>query len=111
MINVPISISSPVVDPESSTELLSYLPPVPEKNTGKHRYSVWVYRQENKIDPTAIDKNLITRDDFNIRQASKELGLTAVGAHLWRSHFDTTTESVREKYGLAPGRVFSRTRE
>lgn len=109
--NVPLSLSNPVVDPEASTELMSYLPPVPEKNTGKHRYAVWVYRQDEKIDPSTLEKDLITRDKFDIRRASKQLGLTAVGAHLWRSHFDITTESLREKYGLPAGRVFSRTRE
>lgn len=109
--NISLSMKNPVVNTEKSTELISYLPPIPEKNTGNHRYSVWVYRQKNKIDVERIPDNLIVRHGFEIREASKKLELIPVGAHLWRSHFDRTTESVRERYGLSPGRVFTRTKK
>lgn len=84
--NIPLSINDSFVNPEKSTELISYLPPTPSKNSGTHRYAVWVYRQSDKIDPTAIPNGLITREKFDIRNTSKMLNLQPVGAHLWRSH-------------------------
>ncbi|VVT48377.1 mitochondrial 54S ribosomal protein mL38 [Magnusiomyces paraingens] len=109
--NIPLSLSEPVVELEKSDELLTYIPPIPEKNTGNHRYSVWVYRQNEKIDIKSIPNNLVSRENFKIRDFSSQLNLTAVGAHLWRCHFDRSTEKVREKYGLQSGRVFTRTRQ
>lgn len=109
--NVPLSNTETVVDPEKATELISYLPPTPEKNTGKHRHAVWVFRQpDNKPIAAETAGALVQRDHFDIRTFATELGLDAVGAHLWRNKFDRSSEAVREKYGLEPGRVFARVR-
>lgn len=109
--NIPITMKNSFVDVEKSTELLSYLPPVPEKNAGNQRFVVWVYKQNGTIDSNSDSvSSLISRENFDIRKFSSSLDLTAVGAHLWRCHFDRTTDGVREKYGLPEGRVFTRTR-
>lgn len=108
--NIPLSNVDPVVDTDKATELISYLPPTPEKNTGNHRYAVWAFRQTNGPIDAQTAEPLIKREGFDIRQFSDELGLQAVGANIWRSKFDRTSDQVREKYGLEAGRVFTRVR-
>lgn len=107
--NIPLSNVNAVVDTEKATELMPYLPPTPEKNSGIHRHAVWAFRQTNGVVEN-VDETLLTRENFNIRKFAEELKLDAVGAHIWRSKFDRTSEALREKYGLAPGRVFTRVR-
>lgn len=108
--NVPLSNVNTVVDADKATELIPYLPPTPEKNTGNHRFAVWVFRQTADAISTEAAQPLIQREGFDIRQFASELGLQAVGAHVWRSKFDRTSDEVREKYGLEAGRVFTRVR-
>lgn len=87
--------------------LIDYLPPVPEKNAGKQRFVVWVFRQPHA---TLKDISTISRDPFNIRQFVKLNELDPIGAHIWRSEWDTNVANVREKYDLPQGRVFSKVR-
>lgn len=108
--NIPLSNVDPVVDTDKATELIPYLPPTPEKNTGNHRHAVWAFRQtKGPVDAEAAQA-LVQREVFDIRKFASELGLDAVGAHMWRSKFDRTADEVRAKYGLEAGRVFSRVR-
>ena len=107
--NIPLSNVEHFVDTDKATELVPYLPPTPEKNSGIHRHAVWAFRQNNgKV--AEVAQELIERDGFDIRKFADELGLQAVGAHIWRNKFDRTTDGVREKYGLGAGRVFARVR-
>lgn len=108
--NIPLSNVESVVDAEKATELIPYLPPTPEKNTGNHRYAVWAFRQTNGAIDSQTAQPLVKREGFDIRAFSDELGLEAVGAHIWRSKYDRTTDELREKYGLKAGRVFTRVR-
>lgn len=108
--NVPLSNVDPVVDADKATELIPYLPPTPEKNSGQHRHAVWAFRQTLGAINAETAQALVQREAFDIRKFSEELGLQAVGAHLWRSKYDRTTDQVREKYGLDAGRVFTRVR-
>lgn len=108
--NVKIGYNDNVVDPrkyDSSNVLVSYLPPVPEKNIGKQRFAVWVFRQDSEF--TELPKD-VKRENFDIRAFAKKYKLDPIGAHVWRSEWDTNVANVRELYGMAPGRVFSKTR-
>ncbi|KAK9468836.1 phosphatidylethanolamine-binding protein [Lipomyces arxii] len=111
--DISISGNSPLVDKANANELVSYLPPHPEKNSGYHRYAVWVFEQPN-CEPLSTEKlasfDLQNRDSFDIRRFSQLYGLKAVGAHFWRNKYDSRTESVREKYGLPQGLVYSHKR-
>ncbi|KAK9481033.1 phosphatidylethanolamine-binding protein [Lipomyces japonicus] len=122
--NVQISgTGNPIVDKSTATELVSYLPPHPEKNSGNHRYAVWVFEQPNDgllqfhrtpnqtdQEVADIEKNVIERDSFDIRKFKGIYKLKPVGAHLWRNGYDSKTEAVREKFGLGSGTVWHRVR-
>lgn len=106
--NVKVSYNDNVVDPRRFNEsnvIASYLPPVPEKNAGKQRFAVWVFRQKVAIAIKPLD-----RSDFNIREFAKQHALKPVGAHVWRSEWDFNVNSIRAKYGLPAARVFERVR-
>uniref|UniRef100_A0A060TCA4 Large ribosomal subunit protein mL38 n=1 Tax=Blastobotrys adeninivorans TaxID=409370 RepID=A0A060TCA4_BLAAD len=111
--NVPLSNVNHEVDANKGNELVGYLPPHPEKNTPTHRYSVWVFRQatpEEAIRKIDVDQTDVARERFDIRAFADKYGLTAVGAHVFRVNYDRSTDSVREKFGLGPGMVYSRVR-
>ncbi|AOA64795.1 54S ribosomal protein L35, mitochondrial [Komagataella phaffii CBS 7435] len=109
--NVPLSSSDISIDalklqecPER--ELVSYLPPVPDKNAPVNRLVVWVFRQNQK----ELTDSEVAREFFDIRGFVAQHSLTAVGAHIWRSGWDRNVPNVRDMYGLPKGRVFHRVR-
>lgn len=114
--NIKLNYNDNLIDPRkfnSSNIFADYLPPVPEKNAGKQRFVVWVFRQplsEDSQNSLGVVQEDINRDEFDIRQFTKEHHLDPIGAHIWRSEWDANVAVVREKYGLPPGRVFSRVR-
>lgn len=93
------------LDQHPKYSLIDYLPPVPEKNLGKQRFAVWVFRQSDKLD-AALSQ--VTRDNFDIRKFAQDNKLAPIGAHVWRSTWDLNSENVRKMYGLPAGRIFSR---
>ena len=98
--DVPASNEDPIIDAKklishSECELVSYLPSVPEKNTGNHRIAAWIFRQADGKKLTAADK-APERERFDIRKFSKDNNLKAIGAHVWRSTWDRNTENVRK---------------
>lgn len=107
--NLKIDYNDNVVDPRKYNEsqiLADYIPPVPEKNVGKQRFSVWVFRQNGDLEsPEPVD-----RENFDIREFVRSHNLDPVGAHVWRSEWDSNVANIREKYGLPEGRVFHRVR-
>lgn len=111
--NVPLSNVDAAVDVAKADELVSYLPPHPEKNAPPHRLCVWVYRQAQqpgeirRIDVETAD---VARDRFDIRAFSDKYGLDAVGAHVWRVKWDLSTPEVRRKYNLGEGNIYSKVR-
>lgn len=109
--NVKIGYNDNIIDARKFNHednvLIDYMPPVPEKNAGKQRFVVWVFRQPEQ---ELKDTFLVSRDAFNIRQFVTNNELNPIGAHIWRSEWDMTVSNVREKYGLPKGRVFSRVR-
>jgi large subunit ribosomal protein L35 len=114
--NIPLSNVNHEVDVSMANELVTYLPPHPEKNSPTHRYCVWVFRQSStpeqirKLDFALDDEPLLTRDNFKIRQFVEKHQLVPVGAHLWRCDYDRTTDEVRTKFGLGEGLVYRRQR-
>lgn len=110
--NLKLDYNDNVIDARKFTVkdnvLIDYLPPVPEKNAGQQRFVVWVFRQPNE---TLTDLSTIKRDSFDIRKFVELNQLDPIGAHIWRSEWDTNVANVREKYGLPKGRIFSRVRQ
>lgn len=112
--NLKINYNDNIVDAKrikTSNIIVDYLPPVPEKNVGKQRFAVWVFRQakvDDKFQPLVVHDT--PRDNFNIRKFADIHGLDAVGAHVWRNEWDSNVENVREMYNLPKGRVFSKVR-
>lgn len=108
--NVKLSFNENFISPEkllkdqTITELIDYLPPVPEKNIPKQRFITWVFRQPNEI------SEKITERGFNIRSYVEANQLQPIGAHVWRSAWDTNVPHVRELYGLPKGTVYHRVR-
>ncbi|CCK69643.1 mitochondrial 54S ribosomal protein mL38 KNAG_0C05450 [Huiozyma naganishii CBS 8797] len=107
--NLKVSYNDNVVDARRFTDenvLMPYLPPVPEKNAGIQRFATWVFRQTAPL-TTQLD----SRDEFDLRAFVKDHQLDPVGAHVWRSTWDLNVRTVREKYNLPAGRVFSKVRK
>lgn len=110
LVNVQVSYNDNVVDARkygAENVIAAYVPPVPEKNAGKQRFAVWVFRQQAALQP---QRCVLNRDRFDIRQFSKQHSLLPVGAHVWRSEWDSNVPNLRAKHGLPQGRIFSRTR-
>ncbi|AET41458.1 mitochondrial 54S ribosomal protein mL38 Ecym_8172 [Eremothecium cymbalariae DBVPG len=108
--NIKLSYNDNIVDPRRYSKdnvIAPYIPPVPEKNAGKQRFAVWVFRQSKPILP---DQESLPRSNFDIRSFAAENDLTPIGAHIWRSEWDSNVANVREKYKLGKGRVFHRVR-
>ncbi|SCU91660.1 LADA_0F11276g1_1 [Lachancea dasiensis] len=108
--NLKVSYNDNVVDARKFTDenvLASYLPPVPEKNAGTQRFAVWVFRQKASY---PVSQTSVERDNFDIRQFVNDHKLEPVGAHVWRSEWDSNVSNIRTKYGLPEGRVFHRVR-
>lgn len=93
-----------LLEDSSINEIIDYLPPVPEKNLPTQRFAVWVFRQQSSL----ISK--ISERDFDIREFVSQNKLEAIGAHLWRSTWDSNVSKVRETYGLPKGVVFHKVR-
>lgn len=109
--NLKISYNDNVVDSRKFTAdniIAGYLPPVPEKNAGVQRFVVWVFRQSKHL---AAGEAASARDNFNVRDFAHAHKLQPIGAHLWRSEWDSNVTNVRAKYGLPEGRVFHRVRK
>lgn len=107
--NVPLDYVNNTITPGTlikNPELIfqRYTPLTPEKNAPTQRACLWVFRQSKSISPE------VNLENFDIRAFVEEHKLSAVGANIWRQHFDRSVEAVREKYGLPSGRVFSRER-
>lgn len=106
--NVDNTISpEKLLNSEQAWSFSEYLPLTPEKNTANHRACLWVFKQNGSV---AIDK-IASGSTFDIRQFAASHDLTAVGAHVWRQHFDRSVDQVRADYGLPAGRVFHRVRK
>lgn len=109
--NVKLSNNDSIIDAKKldanpEYEFVSYLPSVPEKNAGKQRYAVWVFRQESALG----ELGEVARENFDIRSFVESNKLEPVGAHLWRSAWDLNTDKVRKMYGLPKGKVYTRER-
>ncbi|ODV85374.1 hypothetical protein CANARDRAFT_28171 [[Candida] arabinofermentans NRRL YB-2248] len=109
--DVQLSNEDPIIDAKKLVEnpdyeFIEYLPPVPEKNTGKHRLAIWVFRQNEKLSNVTET----SREFFDIRKFTEDHNLVPIGAHVFRSIWDRNTENVRETYGLPKGRIFTRER-
>ncbi|ODV60479.1 mitochondrial 54S ribosomal protein mL38 [Ascoidea rubescens DSM 1968] len=115
LVNIPLSNNDNIIDYKKineETEMIDYLPATPEKNIPLSRLCVWVFKQnENKKLDTESVKLMITRDEFDIREFVESNGLTAVGAHVWRSKWDRNVPNVRKIYNLPKGNVFHRVRK
>ncbi|KAL6452548.1 MRPL35 54S ribosomal protein L35 [Candida maltosa Xu316] len=108
--NVPLNNVDNTIDVqkllnEDVTVLQDYLPLTPEKNLGNQRACLWVFRQQDKLPETQVE-----REHFNIREFVESNKLSPIGAHVWRQGFDRSVNGIREKYGLGKGRVFYRER-
>ncbi|SCU96018.1 LAME_0F14510g1_1 [Lachancea meyersii CBS 8951] len=111
LVNLKLGFNDNAVDARKFTQenvIAEYMPPVPEKNAGTQRFAVWVFRQPESTELSL--ENKVNRDDFDLRQFVGSNRLKAVGAHLWRSQWDSNVSTVRAKYGMPEGRVFHRVR-
>ncbi|SCU82312.1 LANO_0B05798g1_1 [Lachancea nothofagi CBS 11611] len=111
LVNLKISYNDNILDARKFTDdnvVAEYLPPVPEKNAGTQRFAVWVFRQSG---PLKISQKRLNRDSFDLRRFVHDQALTPIGAHVWRSQWDSNVNNVRAKYGMPEGRVFHRVRK
>ncbi|CCH58117.1 hypothetical protein TBLA_0A03170 [Henningerozyma blattae CBS 6284] len=115
--NIKLSYNDNIVDARKFTNLkqnllVDYQPPVPEKNAGQQRFSTWVFRQKDIMNNENILSKYANKfkSNFNIRKFAEYNNLEAIGAHVWRSEWDSNVANVRNIYGMPQGRVFTRER-
>ncbi|KAE8156359.1 phosphatidylethanolamine-binding protein [Aspergillus tamarii] len=106
-VNVPISAVSTKVDlsklSAESQVVLPWLPPVAQKGSPYHRLSVFVMEQKDSkpLDFAAVKAKETTRDNKLLRTLQARYHLKAIGAHLFRTEWDSTMAEVMKEYGYA----------
>jgi len=109
--NVPLNNVDNIINPAKllvngdEYTFKEYEPLLPEKNAQIQRACLWVFRQSGPL-----SLNNVSAEKFDVREFASQNSLTAVGAHVWRQHFDRSVNNLRSKFGLGKGRVFHRVR-
>ncbi|KAF8477133.1 phosphatidylethanolamine-binding protein [Kalaharituber pfeilii] len=100
--NIPIShIQTQAIGQgaKKSDFIMPYLPPHVQKGIQYHRYAMFVFRQQDKINAEEL-KGKIDRDKFNMRSFQSKQDLHVIGAFMWRNEFDEHTKEVMDRHGL-----------
>ncbi|KAF9894484.1 hypothetical protein FE257_006367 [Aspergillus nanangensis] len=105
-VNVPISATSTKVDlsklSTESQEILPWLPPVAQKGSPYHRLSLFILEQKDSkpLDFAAVKAKETDRDNTLLRTLQARYHLKPIGAHLFRTKWDETTEEVMRQIGF-----------
>ncbi|GAB1206485.1 hypothetical protein APSETT445_005174 [Aspergillus pseudonomiae] len=106
-VNVPISAVSTKVDlsalSSESQVVLPWLPPVAQKGSPYHRLSVFIMEQKDSkpLDFAAVKAKETTRDNKLLRTLQARYHLKPIGAHLFRTEWDSTMAEVMKESGYA----------
>ncbi|CAL5870775.1 uncharacterized protein PFLUO_LOCUS5015 [Penicillium psychrofluorescens] len=105
-VNVPVSATATKVDlsqlSADSQVVLPWLPPVAQKGSPYHRLSLFILEQDGSkpLDFTAVKASETDRDAIRLRTLQRQYQLKAIGAHLFRTLWDDTTQEVMEQLGF-----------
>ncbi|KAJ5107155.1 hypothetical protein N7456_003830 [Penicillium angulare] len=104
-VNVPISAVATKVDlSQLSTDSQVVLPwaaPVAQKGSPYHRLSLFIMEQKDNqpLDFAAVKAKETERENVLLRTLQARYHLKAIGAHLFRSQWDETTQEVMKEIG------------
>jgi len=109
--NIPISFTQTQAigypAPKGAADVVvPWLPPHVQKGIPYHRYGLFVFKQNEKIDGEEARRKLgdgkggWKRDGFVLRSWQTKMGLEAIGATVWRNEWDEGTKGVMERHGL-----------
>ena len=102
-VNIPISTFSNEIDfsqlSADSQVVFPWLPPVAQKGSPYHRLSIVVFEQKDSapLDYAAIKAKETDRDNNLLRSWQGRYRLKPIGAHLFRTQWDETTEQVMKE--------------
>ncbi|KAI5811082.1 phosphatidylethanolamine-binding protein [Peziza echinospora] len=102
--NIPIShLKTQAIGTTSppSDTIVSYLPPHVQKGIPYHRYSLFVFKQSEKIDAQALEGK-VKREVFIMRSFQAKHNLEPIGVFMWRNEWDQYTSEVMKRHDL-PG--------
>lgn len=105
-VNVPLSATSTKVDlSKLSTEsqvVLPWEPPVAQKGSPYHRLSLFVMEQKDSqpLDFAAVKARETERHEMHLRTLQSRYHLKAVGAHLFRTQWDSSMAEVMKMVGF-----------
>ncbi|KAE8385128.1 phosphatidylethanolamine-binding protein [Aspergillus alliaceus] len=106
-VNVPVSAVSTKVDlaklSSESQVVLPWLPPVAQKGSPYHRLSVFVMEQKDSkpLDFAAVKAKETNRDKMLLRTLQARYHLKPIGAHLFRTEWDSTMAEVMRENGFS----------
>ncbi|KAF8451872.1 phosphatidylethanolamine-binding protein [Terfezia claveryi] len=109
--NVPISFTQTQAigypAPKNAADVVvPWLPPHVQKGIKYHRYGLFVFKQDRRIDGEKARGKLTDgkggwkREGFVLRSWQAKMGLEAIGAAVWRNEWDEGTRVVMERHGL-----------
>lgn len=105
-VNIPLSAVSTKVDlsklAADAQVVLPWLPPVAQKGSPYHRLSLFVLEQKDSkpLDFAAVKAKETDRDNTLLRTLQARYHLKPIGAHLFRTQWDDTTEEVMKQIGF-----------
>ena len=106
-VNIPISVISTRINfsglSADSQIVFPWLPPVAQKGSPYHRLSIFVLEQKNSepLDYAAVKESETDRDNTTLRSIQRRYSLKPIGAHLFRTRWDGTTEEVMKQISFA----------
>lgn len=86
-----IALSSTKNTVEGGSDLVSYIPPHPQKGTKPHRYALCLLAQPKGA---SISFSSVERRQFSLRDFAAQNNLTVEGAHFWRSKWTEGSSST-----------------
>lgn len=104
--NVPISPTDTRIDlanlPETAELLLPWLPPAAQKGSPYHRLSFFIMEQKNNqpLNVAAMKEKGIESHGFRLRTFQSQHQLKPIGAALFRTQWDESTDEVMKKLGM-----------
>lgn len=93
--NIPIEASKRVPI-DTSKAFFQYRPPIVHRGEDKHRILTLVLRQ--KSSSISIPSNALVRERFDLSEFCSIYDLEPVGAHLWRSGWDSDAVALLSKH-------------
>jgi len=102
--NIPISAKTSTISAASGNEILSYVPPHPQKGTPYHRYTFLLLEQTSRLSQASLE----TPGKFDTRAFVSEHGMRPVAVHFFRQVWDKSVSAIYKDDLKTPEPVYGR---